>query len=50
MDWFNRIGLPIILLVVLIITILMVMNAFEAADLMQHSGTASPTMLNPRPK
>jgi len=50
MDWFNRIGLPIILIVVMIITILLVMNAFEATDLMQKTGMAAPTMLNPRPE
>jgi len=50
MDWFNRIGLPIILIVVMIVTILLVMNAFEATDLMQKNGTAAPTMLNPRPE
>ncbi len=49
MDWFNRIGLPIILLIVVVVTILLVMNAFEAMDLMQSEGVAAPTMLNPRP-
>ncbi len=50
MDWFNRIGLPIVLLIIVVVTILLVMNAFEAMDLMQSEGVASPTMLNPRPK
>jgi len=49
MNWFNRIGLPIILVAVIIVTALLVMNAFEATDLMQKTGMASPTMLNPRP-
>lgn len=46
---FNRVVLPAVLLVVMFLTILFVLNAFEAMDLMQHSGTASPTMLNVRP-
>jgi len=49
MDWFNRIGLPIILALVLVVTVLLVMNAFEATDLMESKGVAAPTMLNPRP-
>ncbi len=49
MDWFNRIGLPIILLVLLAVTVLLVMNAFEAMALMESEGVAAPTMLNPRP-
>jgi len=50
MDWFNRIGLPIILIVVMIATVFLVMNAFEATDLMQKTGMGAPTMLNPRPE
>jgi len=46
-DWFLRIGLPIILVIVAVITALLVMNAFEATDLMRKEGRAAPTMLNP---
>jgi len=49
MDWFNRIGLPIILILVVVVTILLVMNAYESMDLMESEGLAAPTMLNPRP-
>jgi len=47
---FNRIILPIILVLMLIVTMLLVMNAFEATNMMKESGLASPTMLNERPE
>jgi competence protein ComGC len=47
MDWFQRIGLPIILVIVAVITVLLVLNAFEATELMQEQGRAAPTLLNP---
>lgn len=50
MDWFQRIGLPIILILIIIASVLLVMNAFEATDLMQKEGRAAPTLLNPRPE
>jgi len=50
MDWFQRIGLPIILILIVIVSILLVINAFEATDLMQTEGLAAPTLLNPRPE
>ena len=46
---FNRIVLPTILVGVAIFSILLVLNAYEAMDLMEQSGLAAPTMLNPRP-
>jgi len=46
-DWFLRIGLPIILIVVAVITALLVLNAFEATELMKKEGMAAPTLLNP---
>ncbi|MFV2005039.1 MAG: hypothetical protein ACC650_07505 [Gammaproteobacteria bacterium] len=46
---FNRFVLPSILIFVAIFSILMVLNAYEAMDLMEQSGLAAPTMLNPRP-
>jgi len=47
---FNRIVLPVILVGVVIFSILLVLNAYEAMDLMESSGLAAPTMLNPRPE
>ncbi len=47
---FNRIVLPVILVGVVIFAILLVLNAYEAMDLMESSGLAAPTMLNPRPE
>lgn len=47
--WFNRFVLPAILIVVAIFSILLVLNAYEAMDLMEQYGTAAPTMLNARP-
>ena len=46
---FNRLVLPTILMVVAIFSILLVVNAYEAMDLMEEYGTAAPTMLNARP-
>jgi hypothetical protein len=46
---FNRIVLPVILIGVAVFSILLVLNAYEAMDLMEQSGLAAPTMLNPRP-
>ncbi len=46
---FNRIVLPTILIFVAAFSILLVLNAYEAMDLMESSGTAAPTMLNARP-
>ncbi len=51
-DWvvpFNRIVLPLLLVVVAVVSVLLIMNAFEAMDLMESNGTAAPTMLNARP-
>jgi len=48
-SWFNRIVLPVILIGVAIFSILLVLNAYEAMDLMEQFGTAAPTMLNARP-
>lgn len=50
MDWFHRYGLPLILIVIAVITVFLVLNAFEAMDLMQTEGRAAPTMLNPGPR
>ena len=50
MDWFYRIGLPIILILIAVFTVLLVLNAFEATDLMESAGRAAPTLLNPRPE
>jgi len=47
---FNRIVLPAILVSVVIFSILLVLNAYEAMDLMETTGLAAPTMLNPRPE
>lgn len=47
---FNRIVLPVILVGVVIFAILLVLNAYEAMDLMESTGLAAPTMLNPRPE
>lgn len=46
---FNRFVLPAILIIVAIFSILLVLNAYEAMDLMEQYGTAAPTMLNARP-
>lgn len=46
MDWFQRIGLPIILVIVAVITVMLVLNAFEATELMEKEGRAAPTLLN----
>jgi len=46
---FNRFVLPMILAVVAVFSILLVLNAYEAMDLMEQYGTAAPTMLNARP-
>ncbi len=46
---FNRIVLPVILVGVAVFSVLLVLNAYEAMDLMEKYGTAAPTMLNPRP-
>ncbi len=46
---FNRIVLPTILIFVGVFSIFMVLNAYEAMDLMEQFGTAAPTMLNARP-
>ncbi len=46
---FNRFVLPAILIGVAIFSILLVLNAYEAMDLMEKYGTAAPTMLNARP-
>ncbi len=46
---FNRFVLPAILIGVAIFSILLVLNAYEAMDLMEKFGTAAPTMLNARP-
>ncbi len=46
---FNRIVLPGLLVIVAVFSVLLVMNAYEAMDLMEQSGTAAPTMLNARP-
>ncbi len=47
---FNRIVLPTILVSIVIFSILLVLNAYEAMDLMESTGLAAPTMLNPRPE
>lgn len=46
---FNRIVLPVILVGVGVFSILLVLNAYQAMDLMETLGTAAPTMLNARP-
>ena len=47
--YFNRYVLPTILVVVGVFSVLLVVNAYEAMDLMEQYGTAAPTMLNARP-
>ncbi len=44
---FNRIALPLILIAVAVVTWLMVTNAFQANELMERNGRATPTILNP---
>jgi hypothetical protein len=46
---FNRFVLPTILAFVGVFSVLLVLNAYEAMDLMESYGTAAPTMLNARP-
>ncbi len=48
--WFHRVALPSILAVVAVFSVLLVLNAYEAMDLMEAFGTAAPTMLNARPE
>ena len=44
---FNHIALPLILIAVAVVTWLMVTNAFQANELMERNGRATPTILNP---
>jgi hypothetical protein len=46
MDRFLRVGLPVVLIVVFVVIVLFVLNAFEATELMQTERRAGPTLLN----